>query len=62
MILVLVLSYKVSLVSNGPAVRGSNITFTAMVTDNYSDDELKFVFWDNINKEVFEVSFYLHRL
>lgn len=39
-------SYQLYLSNNGPAVRGSKITFTATVPD-YDKETIKYVFFDN---------------
>ncbi|XP_063533560.1 uncharacterized protein LOC134743864 [Cydia strobilella] len=38
---------KVSLTNNGPAVRGSNITFTATLSQSCIGENLKYVFMDS---------------
>lgn len=43
-------SLDVSLVNDGPAVRGSNITFTARVK-GYGGENLKYVFSDDVQPQ-----------
>lgn len=43
---VVVSGLKLSLTSDGPAVRGSNVSFTATVS-GYGGENLKFVYWDD---------------
>ncbi|CAH2037364.1 unnamed protein product, partial [Iphiclides podalirius] len=43
-------SLDVTLLNNGPAVRGSKITFTANVI-GYAGESLKYVFWDDVQPQ-----------
>ena len=62
MYIIVVSGLKLSLISDGPAVRGSNVTFAATVS-GYGGENLKFVYWDDAQPQhTAEVSLYDHIL